>query len=289
LKTELPPVALTIAGSDPSGGAGLQMDLKVFCALGVYGAAVLTAVTAQNSMGVRRVRGLPAHLVEEQLAAVFQDMAPAAIKTGMLWSAENVRVVARQLRQWPALSDSSRAFTPSEAEEKPREAEGRKIPPLVIDPVIWAGDGTRLLSESGVKALVKELLPLTAIITPNLAEASRICGEKIGNTQEAKAAAEKILKMGASAVLVKGGHLKGEPVDILFDGTKFTEFRAQRRTLNAIHGTGCALSAAITAFLARGCGLAEAVSLAHEYSQRLIQGGRTMGEGSRVLFPESTP
>ncbi|NIM05578.1 MAG: bifunctional hydroxymethylpyrimidine kinase/phosphomethylpyrimidine kinase, partial [Armatimonadetes bacterium] len=222
------PVALTIAGSDPGGGAGLQMDMKVFSALGAYAAGILTAITVQNSAGVGRVRGIPADLVEQQLKAVLDDFRPTAMKTGMLWSAENARAIARQLTRLP------------------------KLPPLVVDPVIWAGDGTRLLSQPGVDALTNEVLPLATLVTPNRVEAEHLCKRKIRNTEEARLAAEKLIVMGAKSALIKGGHLKGEVVDVFFDGRRFIELRAEKRRAGQIHGTGCALSAGITAYLAKG-------------------------------------
>jgi len=256
------PVALTIAGSDSGGGAGLQMDLKVFASLGVYGASVVTAVTAQNSVGVRNFRALPSRLVEEQLEAVLEDLPVGAAKTGMLWSAENVRAVARQFSRL------------------------KKEIPLVIDPVIWAKDGSRLLSERGVKALLKELLPLASIVTPNLAETRSLCGIDVISPKEARLAAEKLVEMGAGSALVKGGHLKGEAVDVFFDGRKFAELRAGKRAPGVIHGTGCALAAGITAFLAKGLPLGEAVVRAHTYTQRIIQRAVKLGKGALLLLPE---
>lgn len=257
------PVALTIAGSDSCGGAGVQMDLKVFSALEVYGAAVITAVTAQNSVGVRGFRAVPARLVAEQLAAVLADLPVGAVKTGMLWSAENVRAVAREIG-----------------------ISGRNVP-LVIDPVIWAKDGSRLLSERGTRALLKHLLPLAEVITPNLGEVKSLCGLAVKSAEGARRAAEKLVAMGAKAALVKGGHLAGEAVDVFFDGRTFREFRARERAPGVIHGTGCALSAAITGYLARGYALAEAIACAHADIQRLIHHAIQLGKGSLLLLPES--
>jgi hydroxymethylpyrimidine/phosphomethylpyrimidine kinase len=261
LKANLPPVAITIAGSDCGGGAGLQMDLKIFSALGVYGAAVAAAITVQNSAGVRRIQGLSARLVKEQLEAVLEDLPVSAMKTGMLWSAENARVVSRQISRL-----------------------GSK-PPLVIDPVIWAKDGSRLLSARGLQILISELLPLATLITPNAAEAEQICQHRVRNAKEARRAAEKIVRLGAKSALVKGGHLSGELVDVLFDGKEFIEFRSRRRSRGAVHGTGCALSAAITAFLAKGFSLKESVSRSHSYLQGLIHQAVKLGKGSQLLVP----
>lgn len=261
---ELPPVALTIAGSDCSGGAGVQMDLKVFCALGVYGASVLTAVTVQNSMGVRRVQGLSSKIVGDQLSAILDDLSPGAIKTGMLWSTQNVLAVAQQLSQL------------------------KKLPPLVIDPVMCAKDGSRLLSKRAVEALIHELLPLATIITPNLDEIRLLCGRPVTNPKEARQAAEKLIAMGAKSALVKGGHFKEEIVDIFFDGREQIELHAQQRAQGPIHGTGCALSAAIAANLAKGQTLQDALTHAYINTQKLIHMAGRLGKGYRLLFPEKT-
>lgn len=260
MKKTLPPVALTIAGSDSCGGAGVQMDLKIFAALEVYGASVITAVTAQNSVGVRDFKALSAKLVDEQLGAVLDDLPVGAAKTGMLWSGANVRAVAAHFAAHPQI-------------------------PLVVDPVIWAKDSSRLLSEQGAKVLVNELFPLAALVTPNLGEVASICGLEVTNTKEARLAAERFISLGARAVLIKGGHLPGSAVDVLFDGCDFFEFKARRRTPAVVHGTGCALSAAITAFLARGYALHEAVAAAHNQLQKYIHRSVQLGQGSQLLFP----
>lgn len=262
MKVSAVPIALTVAGSDSGGGAGIQMDLKVFASVGVYGTSVITAATAQNSVGVRSFRALPASLVQEQLAAVLDDLPVGALKTGMLWSAANVRIVAEQL-----------------------ERLKQRIP-LVIDPVIWAKDGSRLLSEHGVRALARELLPLATVITPNLGEVASICGIDVKTRADARHACERLVAMGAASALVKGGHLPGVALDTFYDGRDFVELRATRRTPGVIHGTGCALSAALAAHLAKGYPLPKALTAAHTHVQGLIRSSRQLGAGSRLLIPE---
>jgi hydroxymethylpyrimidine/phosphomethylpyrimidine kinase len=249
----MPAVALTIAGSDPSGGAGIQADLKTFHQFGVYGEAVITLVTVQNSVRVSRVEVMPASLVAEQIAAVLEDIPPAAAKTGALGSIDVVRAVAK----------AAAAFTF----------------PLVVDPVMISKHGLPLLPEDAIAALRDELLPLAALLTPNVPEAEALAGWKIRSLDDMRDAAGRICRMGARAVLIKGGHLEGEPVDVLFDGAGFTEFPAPRLDTRHTHGTGCTYSAAIAAGLAHGLPMQEAVGRAKKFVHEAIRSNPGLGRG----------
>src|SRR5450432_470920 len=253
----MPPVALTIAGSDPSGGAGIQADLKTFHQFGVYGEAVITLLTVQNSVRVSRVEAMAPALVLEQLEAVLEDIPPAAAKTGALGSLEMVLAVARAAAGF--------AF------------------PLVVDPVMVSKHGVPLLSESAVSALREHLLPLAAVITPNVPEAEMLTGIAIRTPDDMRRAACRIHEMGARAVLIKGGHLDSHStdiVDVLFDGEKWNEFRAVRLDTRHTHGTGCTYSAAITAGLARGAPLASAAAHAKRFIHEAIRTNPGLGRGS---------
>ncbi|HEV2448308.1 MAG TPA: bifunctional hydroxymethylpyrimidine kinase/phosphomethylpyrimidine kinase [Candidatus Sulfopaludibacter sp.] len=249
----MPPIALTIAGSDPSGGAGIQADLKTFHQFGVYGEAVVTLLTVQNTVRVARVELMPPALVAEQIAAVLEDIPPAAAKTGALGSAEVVRAVA----------EAAAAFTF----------------PLVVDPVMISKHGLPLLPESAVAAVREELLPRAALLTPNVPEAEALAGRPIRSLADVRAACERIFRMGSRAVLLKGGHLEGDAVDVLFDGAEFTEFPAPRIETRHTHGTGCTYSAAIAAGLASGAGLREAVARAKRYVHSAILTAPGLGRG----------
>ena len=249
----MPPVALTIAGSDPSGGAGLQADLKTFHQFGVYGEAVVTLLTVQNTVRVSRVVVMPPALVLEQIAAVLEDIPPAAAKTGALGSAEMVEAVARA-------------------------AEAFRFP-LVVDPVMVSKHGLPLLPEAAARAGREHLLPRAALITPNLPEAEALTGMAIRGIEDMRAAAARIYEMGARAVLIKGGHLETEATDLLFDGANWREFPAPRIATRHTHGTGCTYSAAITAGLASGLPLGEAVARAKLFIQRAIQTNPGLGQG----------
>ena len=247
------PVALTIAGSDPSGGAGLQADLKTFHQFGVYGEAVVTLITVQNTVRVSRVEVLPAALVEEQIAAVLEDIPPAAAKTGALGSAEVVQAVAR--------------------------AAARFDFPLVVDPVTISKHGLPLLPAGALDAVRRELLPTAALLTPNVPEAEALTGMQIRTAAQMRAAAQCIRRMGARAVLIKGGHLEGDAIDLLFDGAAFTEFPAPRIATQHTHGTGCTYAAAITASLALGMPLADAVARAKRFVHQAIGSNPGLGRG----------
>jgi len=247
--------ALTIAGSDSGGGAGIQADLKTFSALGVFGMSVITAVTAQNTMGVFGVEDISPALIAKQMDAVFSDLPVDAVKIGMLSNAEAIRTIADRLRQY-----------------QPRN--------IVLDPVMISKTGYRLLQPDATAALIEQLLPLADVITPNLHEAGALLNREIRDIEEMERAAEALRRLGAKAVLVKGGHLDGEPVDILYDGETFTRFSGRRVQTNNTHGTGCTLSSAIAAHLARGCDLKTAVGRAKTYIQGAIENALDLGAGA---------
>jgi hydroxymethylpyrimidine/phosphomethylpyrimidine kinase len=237
------PIALTIAGSDSSGGAGIQADLKTFSALGTYGASVITALTAQNTLGVSAIHAVPGDFVTAQLDAVFDDLDIKAIKVGMVGSIEVVSSIADKLSSLEGIS-------------------------LVLDPVMVATSGDPLLDADTEQALRERLIPLAALITPNLEEAARLLGGSVSaaSEEEMKQQAKRIMGLGPDAVLVKGGNGEGdEAVDILWDGEKMTRLTAARIETDNIHGTGCTLSSAIVGELAKGHPLDEACANAKKY------------------------
>ena len=249
----MPPVALTIAGSDPSGGAGIQADLKTFHQFGVYGEAVVTLLTVQNSVRVSRVEVMAASLVLEQLQAVLEDIPPAAAKSGALGSAEVVRAVAR------AACD----FTF----------------PLVVDPVMISKHGHPLAPADAVDILRDELLPRAAVATPNVPEAEALTGIAIHSVDGMRRAAVRLREMGARAVVIKGGHLEGDALDIFFDGAEWREFPGERIDTPHTHGTGCTFSAAIAAGLARGRAPVDAVAAAKAFIHEAIRTNPGLGKG----------
>jgi hydroxymethylpyrimidine/phosphomethylpyrimidine kinase len=248
------PRALTIAGSDSGGGAGIQADLKTFSAFHVFGASVLTAVTAQNSVGVHGVVNLPPEFVARQLDAVLSDIGADAVKTGMLSTAPIIRAVAERL-------------------------SARRMACLVVDPVMLAKSGDPLLEPDARQALVESILPLALVVTPNLPEAAALAEFPVTDLDEMEAAARTIHARGPAWVLVKGGHLKGDPVDLLFDGRTVTHLAAERVPTPHTHGTGCTYSAAIVAGLARGAAVPEAVAEAKRYVTAAIRAGFALGRG----------
>ena len=250
----IPKRLLTIAGSDSGGGAGIQADLKTFHAFGCYGMSVITAVTAQNTLGVQGVADLPAEFVAQQLESVVRDIGVDAAKTGMLSNAEIIAAVARKIRELG-------------------------LPHLVVDPVMRAKGGDPLLREDAQSALVKEILPLAEVVTPNLPEAEALTGLHIRTRAEMEAAARAIHRLGARNVVVKGGHLEGDAVDLLFDGQAFTEFRAERLPSKNTHGTGCTFAAALAANLALGRDLKQAVAVAKRFVTEAIRTSFALGNG----------
>jgi hydroxymethylpyrimidine/phosphomethylpyrimidine kinase len=254
------PVALTIAGSDSGGGAGVQADLRTFQSVGVHGATAITALTAQNSAGVRAVEDASPGIVAAQIDAVAEDLGVDAVKTGMLANAAVVRAVAEGVRRW--------------------EIE----PVLVVDPVIAASSGDRLLDDQGLRALVAELLPLAAIVTPNLPEAGAILGRAVPDDDEAvRSAAREIRALGPRCVIVKGGHRSGRARDIFFDGERWETLDAERIETPNTHGTGCTFSAAIAARIALGDDALDAVRYAKAFVTRAIGQARPLGVGAGPL------
>jgi hydroxymethylpyrimidine/phosphomethylpyrimidine kinase len=247
------PRALTIAGSDSGGGAGIQADLKTFAALGVYGLSALTAITAQNTLGVRATQELPATLVEAQIAAVLEDIGADAAKTGMLSSPAIIEVVAACVRKWQLR--------------------------LVVDPVMHAKGGSSLLQPEALAMLRATLLPLAEVVTPNLPEAEVLTHQRIETLDDMRIAARTIHALGPRHVVVKGGHRTAEPIDIYFDGTHFVELPAQRIQTPHTHGTGCTFSSAITALLARGLPVQDAVAGAKQYVTEAIRSAPGIGHG----------
>ncbi len=254
------PTALTIAGSDPSGGAGIQADLKTFSALGVFGQSVITAITIQNTLGVKGAFDIPVDTVEQQLSALLEDKKPLAVKTGMLANEVSVECVARQLKRG-------------------------KIKKLVVDPVIRSSSGKTLLSKRGIQALKETLLPLAQMVTPNIKEAEILADMRITKPADRLKAARIILKTGVKSVLITGGHLKGNPEDFFYDGGSPVKLDAERLTREDLHGTGCVLSAAITANLALGKSLESAVADAKEFIGKAILGGVRSGTGQGSVEP----
>ena len=249
------PSALTIAGSDSGGGAGIQADLKTFFALGVHGTSAITCLTAQNPKGVSGIQACSPEILRQQIEAVFAELRPAAVKTGMLFSTPLIRVVVEIFSR-------------------------RNAPPLVVDPVMVATSGARLLKPSAIAALQKELLPLAALVTPNLDEAEILVGRKLTSVEDLRTAAKEIHARFGCAALVKGGHLRGlaEAVDIFYDGR--TELRLTAPFVRGVstHGTGCTYSAAITAGLARGLKLLEAVFAGKEFITNAIANSQRVGK-----------
>lgn len=247
------PCALTIAGSDSGAGAGIQADLKTFAALGVYGLSALTAVTAQNTWEVRAVAALAPEMVQAQIEAVLEDMGASAVKTGMLANTAIIQAVAWCMARWQL--------------------------PLVVDPVMVAKGRDHLLEPEAVVALRAMLLPLALVVTPNLPEAEVLSGLRVRTLEEMREAARALHALGPRYVVIKGGHASGKPVDVCFDGKGFMELSAERVQTSHTHGTGCTFSAAITAFLARGQGVEEALRNAKEYITGALQHAPGIGRG----------
>ena len=255
-----PPVALTIAGSDSGGGAGIQADLATFAALGVHGASAVTAVTAQTGQGVSAVHEVPASVVGEQVRKVCSDLEVHAVKTGMLASADIVHAVAAALAVCGFLN-------------------------LVVDPVMVASSGARLLDSGGAAALAEELVPLALVVTPNLAEAAVLSGLEVRGLAQMREAAVVLHRMGPPWVLVTGGHLAGRPVDLLSGNGEVVELDAERVLGADVHGTGCVLSAAVTAHLALGASVPDAVRLAKAFVTGAIRHPKRVGEGELYANP----
>jgi len=250
--------ALTIAGSDSGGGAGIQADIKTFSAFGVFGMSVITSVTAQNTLVVCGVHEIPPEFVGKQMNAIFSDMGADGIKTGMLSNAGIVETVANKLMEC-----------------KPYF--------VVVDPVMIAKGGGILLKKDAVQSLKNRLLPEATLVTPNIPEAEILSGLTITSVEEMKAAAKAIVKTGCSAVLIKGGHLEGEAIDLLYTGEEYHFFRSERIHTKNTHGTGCTYSAAILSNLILGHPLAEAVRISKAYITEAIRHSLDIGEGHGPL------
>lgn len=251
---------LTIAGSDSGGGAGIQTDLKTITVLGGYGMSVITALTAQNTVGVQAVLELPLDFIEKQMDSVMEDIGADAVKTGMLSSSAIVSLVASKIAQY-------------------------RVKRLVVDPVMVAKSGDPLLKEEAQEALREELIPLAFVVTPNLPEASVLAGLEVGDLKAMKDAARHIHDMGAKNVLIKGGHLEGELVDLLFDGKAFFEFSGPRIPTKNTHGTGCTFASAIATELAKGKNVQEAVRRAKEFMETAIRFSLPLGKGHGPTNP----
>jgi hydroxymethylpyrimidine/phosphomethylpyrimidine kinase len=252
-----PPILLTIAGFDPSCGAGTAADLKTFAAHGCYGVAAITALTVQNTQGVEDVQNTPSAMLRAQLESLAKDSEIVAIKIGMLGNRGNAAVVAEFL-------------------------DANKVAHVVHDPVMRSSSGTELLDSSGVKFLIAELLKRSSVITPNVPEAEILTGIKIKDVADMEAAARKIVEMGARAVIVKGGHME-RAVDVLFDGTEIVQLAGDRVKEESLHGTGCTFAAAIAAQLASGRVLREAAMLAKAYVTKAIEKSYATGKGPAPL------
>ena len=267
IKRKQLPVALTIAGSDSGGGAGIQADLKTFAALGVHGASVIACLTAQNPKRVLAVEPCSPKMLRQQIEAVFEELNPAAVKTGMLCSKENVRVVVEFLVGRGYRRAGLGASKHNDDGSRGRSPHQNRRPPLVVDPLMISTSGAKLLEPAAIKILTEKLLPLAALVTPNLDEAEILTGQKISSVEKMRAAARKIHARFGCAVLVKGGHLKNsaEAVDIFFDGG--TELLLSAPFVKGVrtHGTGCTYSAAICAALALGHNLPHAVELGKNF------------------------
>ena len=245
---------LTIAGSDSSGGAGIQADLKTFAAHGTFGMSVITAVTAQNTCGVTKVQNIDCDVVKAQIEAVFDDIRVDAVKIGMVSQPEIIETIASCLRHYQP-----------------------KI--IVVDPVMISKSGYPLLAPEACATLIKELLPLATLLTPNLPEAEAITGLQVTKKEEMRPVAEKIIALGAKAVLVKGGHLNDTADDLLFDGANEVWFPGRRIATKNTHGTGCTLSSSLAANLAKGLSLREAVQASKDYVTTAIEHGIALGSG----------
>ena len=258
-KTPHRPKALTIAGSDSGGGAGIQADLKTFAAFGVYGTSVITAVTAQNTLSVDAVQEIDGDMIAKQIDAVMSDIGAHAAKTGMLSSTEIIEVVAEGIRR-------------------------HSITKLVVDPVMIAASGARLLREDANAALKSALIPLSLVVTPNIPEAEVLTGMKIDGEAAVERAAREIHDLGAQYVIIKGGHASGEQsIDVLFDGAEFHEFSATRIDTQNTHGTGCTFSSAIVSGLAKGDDVFTAVQAAKGYVTEAIRFAYPIGQGHGPL------
>jgi len=255
------PLALTIAGSDPSGGAGIQADLKTFTALGVYGQSIITSLTAQNIYEVTAIQDLPPAFIGKQFDALYRDLGFNAVKLGMLSNKKIIRVVADKIKQY-------------------------KIKNVVLDPVLLSTSGTALLNKNAIGLLKSDLIPKSLVLTPNIPEAEVLSGIKINGNKSIEKAAAKLLELGCKYVLIKGGHRRDtvNSTDVLYDGKKFTEFRAKRQRSINLHGTGCTFSAAICANLAKGMDINAAIKASKNYITRSLKKSAGLRKKERRLI-----
>ena len=253
------PVSLTIAGSDSGGGAGIQADLKTFSALGTFGCSVITAVTAQNTTGVYGIHEIPLDIIESQIDAVLNDLNPNVIKTGMLASIEVIKLISEKIKS-------------------------SKTKNIVVDPVMIAKGGDKLIQDNAIGHLISELLPLSTVVTPNIPEAEVLSHMSISNTQDIESAAKIIHKMGPDFVVIKGGHSNdSKSNDIIFDGQKFTTLEANRILTTNTHGTGCTYASAIAAGLAKNYSVEKSVKEAKDYVTEAIKNEPGLGNGHGPL------
>ncbi len=245
---------LTIAGSDSCGGAGIQADLKTFSAHGVYGMSAITAITAQNTQGVFAVQDINPEIIEAQIDAIFQDIKVHGVKIGMVSQIETIKAIGKKIKQY-------------------------NPPNVVVDPVMISKSGYDLLKPEAKATLIKELIPLAKLITPNLPEAEAITGRKIDTLEDMKVAAREIYKMGVENVLIKGGHLPDRAVDVLYDGEGFTFYEMDRIDTKNTHGTGCTLSSSIAANLGKGQDIKTALKNSKEYITLAIKHSIELGKG----------
>ena len=245
---------LTIAGSDCSGGAGIQADLKTFCAHGVFAMSVITAITAQNTTGVRSVQNIDENIIADQIDAIFEDIPVHAVKIGMVSEIAIIKCIARKLKEY-------------------------KPPIVVVDPVMISKSGYKLLADNACEALCEHLLPLATLVTPNLPEASVMVGFEVADKQDMQRAARQIISLGAKYVLLKGGHLKDSADDLLYDGNNEVWFEGQRINTSNTHGTGCTLSSSLAANLAKGMDIKSAVEHSKAYITQAIEHSLPIGKG----------
>jgi hydroxymethylpyrimidine kinase/phosphomethylpyrimidine kinase len=250
---------LTIAGSDSCGGAGIQADIKTISGLGAHPLTVITALTAQNSLGIDAVHETPATFISQQIETTVGDVFPDAVKIGMLSSGKAVRAVARMIKRF-------------------------ELRPVVVDPVLRASTGKSLLAPEAVSLIKEVLLPLSHMITPNLEEAETLTGKRVRNLQEMEEAAKHIKSLGPD-VVVTGGHLKGECVDLLYDGKTVYHFSGVKIDTEHVHGTGCVFSSALATFLALKENVAKATELAHDFTRQAIERGYPCGKGTGTVRP----
>ena len=249
---------LTIAGSDSSGGAGIQADLKTFCAYGVYGAAVITALTAQNTVGVQGMLEVEEDFVAKQLDSVLTDLRVDAAKIGMVFKKETIKIIADKLLEY-------------------------NVKNIVLDPVFFSKSGDSLIKDDAVVILKEKLIPICDVITPNLYEAELLSGFPVRNVEDMKKASEILYSLGSRAVIIKGGHLHGDAIDVLYNGKEFKILEGERISGKNPHGTGCTFSSALAAGLALGLSIDEAFKSAKEYVANAIKKSITVGSGFNVL------